>query len=51
MIELINAPMLYKATPAEYRAGLDGAVQMGWLVLQESGTFVRFTQAGADVFA
>jgi hypothetical protein len=23
----------------------------GWLVLHESGTFVRFTQAGADLFA
>jgi hypothetical protein len=53
MIELINAPMLYqhKATPAEYRAGLDRAVEMGWLVLHESGTFVRFTQNGKDLFA
>ena len=52
MIELINAPMLYqhKATPAEYRAGLDLAVKNGWLVLHESGTFVKFTQAGADMF-
>ena len=23
----------------------------GWLVLHESGTFVKFTQAGADLFA
>ena len=53
MIELINAPMLYqhKATPAEYRAGLDLAIAKGWLTLHESGTFVRFTQDGKDLFA
>jgi len=27
------------------------AIERGWLVLHESGTFVRFTQAGADLFA
>jgi hypothetical protein len=49
-IEKINGPMLYqaKATPAEYTAGLDRAIEKGWLVLHGSGTFVRFTQAGAD---
>ena len=40
-----------KATPAEYKAGLDRAIANGWLVLHESGTFVKFTQAGADLFA
>jgi hypothetical protein len=52
-IEKINGPMLYqlKATPAEYKAGLDRAIAKGWLLLHESGTFVRFTQAGADLFA
>lgn len=52
-IELINAPMLYqhKATPAAYKAGLDLAVERGWLELYESGTFVRFTQSGKDLFA
>jgi hypothetical protein len=39
------------ATPAEYSAGLKRAIERGWLVLHESGTFVRFTQAGADLFA
>jgi hypothetical protein len=45
--------MLYehKATPAEYKAGLDLAIAKGWLVLHESGTFVRFTQDGKDLFA
>jgi hypothetical protein len=52
-IEKINAPFLYKerGTSAEYKAGLDLAVARGWLVLHESGTFVRFTQAGAELFA
>jgi hypothetical protein len=52
-IEAINGPMLfeYKATPAEYKAGLDLAVERGWLDLHESGTFVRFTQSGKDLFA
>jgi hypothetical protein len=52
-IELINGPFLFreKGTPDEYKAGLDMAIERGWLVLHESGTFVRFTQAGADLFA
>jgi hypothetical protein len=40
-----------KAMPAEYTAGLKRASSGAWLVLHESGTFVRFTQAGADLFA
>jgi hypothetical protein len=53
LIERLNGPMLFEfqATPAEYKAGLDRAIANGWLVLHESGTFVRFTQAGADLFA
>ena len=52
-IEKINGPMLFqlKVTPAEYKGGLDRAIEKGWLVLHESGTFVKFTQAGADLFA
>jgi hypothetical protein len=52
-IEKINGPFLFteKATPAEYKAGLDLAIARGWLELHESGTFVRFTQAGAELFA
>jgi hypothetical protein len=52
-IELINWPFLHdlKATPAEYRAGLDRAIERGWLWMHESGTYVKFTQAGADMFA
>jgi hypothetical protein len=52
-IEKINAPFLFRerATPAEYSACLNLAIERGWLVLHESGTFVCFTQAGADLFA
>jgi hypothetical protein len=53
LIERLNGPMLFelKATPAEYKAGLDRAIEKGWLVLHESGTCLRFTQARADLFA
>ena len=51
-IELINAPFLYeKASPAEYKAGLELAIARGWLVLHESETYVKFTRAGAELFA
>ena len=52
-IEKINGPILFreKGTPAEYKAGLDLAIERGWLVMHESGTFVMFTQAVAGLFA
>jgi hypothetical protein len=52
-IEKINEPFLYqlRGTPAEYKAGLDCAIAKGWLELHESGTYVRFTEAGAALFA
>jgi hypothetical protein len=52
-IELINGPMLFehKATPVEYSAGLKLAIERGWLTLDRSGTYVKFTQAGAELFA
>ena len=52
-IEKINEPFLYqlKGTPAEYNAGLQRAIANGWLALHESGTFVKFTEAGAALFA
>ena len=53
LIERPTGPILFefKATPDEYKAGLDRAIANGWLEPHESGTFVRFTQAGADLFA
>jgi hypothetical protein len=52
-IEKINGPFLFgdKGTPAEYSAGLELAILRGWLELHESGTYVKFTAAGADLFA
>ena len=52
-IEKINGPFLFelKGSPAEYKAGLDYAIAKGWLGLHESGTCVRFTGAGAALFA
>jgi hypothetical protein len=52
-IEKINGPFLFeiKGTPAQYLAGLKHAIGRGWIVMHESGTFIRFTQAGADLFA
>jgi hypothetical protein len=40
-----------KGTPAEYKAGLDLPIARGWLLLHESGTYVKFTQVGAELFA
>jgi hypothetical protein len=53
LIERLDGAMLYqhKATPAEYKAGLDLAIERGWLEMHESGTFVHFTQSGKDLFA
>ena len=51
LVEKINGPMQLRATPADYKAGLDRAIANGWLVLHESSTFARFTQTGADLFA
>lgn len=52
-IEKINEPFIYqlKGTPAEYKAGLERAIANGWLVLHESGTYVKLTDAGAALFA
>jgi hypothetical protein len=52
-IEQINGPLPFelKDTPAEYKAGLDRAIAKGWLWLHESGTYVKFTEAGAAMFA
>jgi hypothetical protein len=52
-VEVLNGPFLFgdKGTPAEYKAGLDLAIERGWLELHDSGTFVKLTQGGADLFA
>ena len=52
-IEKLNGLFLYvdRGTPAEYRAGLDIAIARGWLEMHDSGTYVKFMAAGADLFA
>jgi hypothetical protein len=52
-IELINGPFLFKdnGSPAEYGAGMKLVLERSWLVMHESGTFVRFSPAGAELFA
>jgi hypothetical protein len=52
-VELINGPFLFKdkGSPAEYGAGMKLALERGWLAMHESGTFVRFTPAGVELFA
>ena len=52
-IELLNGAFLFShgGSPAEYKVGLELAIAHGWLWKHASGTYVRFTQAGADLFA
>ena len=51
-IELVNAPFLKAGgSPDEFRAGIQRAIAKGWLVRHESGTYVRFTESGAALFA
>ena len=51
-IELINGPFLKAGgTPDQYRAALGRAIELGWLWRHESGTYVKFTPAGAEMFA
>jgi hypothetical protein len=50
--ELVNDAFLNAGgSPAEYRAGIERVVAKGWLWRHESGTYVKFTPAGADLFA
>ena len=49
-IEVINGPFLRAGgSPSEYGAGL--ALANGWLWRHESGVYVKFTPAGAALFA
>jgi hypothetical protein len=51
-IELVNGPFLKAGGSAdEYRAGIEFAISRGWLLRHESGTYVKFTPAGAELFA
>ena len=37
--------------PAEYGAGLILAITRGWLATPESGTYVKLTEAGVELFS
>jgi hypothetical protein len=51
-IELVNAAFLKAGgTREQFRAGIQRSVDKGWLWLYESGTYVKFTPAGAELFA
>jgi hypothetical protein len=51
-IERVNGPFLEAGgTPQQYRAALARAIKLGWLSVHESGTYVKFTPAGAEMFA
>ena len=52
-IEKVNGPFLFqiKGTPDQYLAGLKHAIERGWIILHESGTYMKFAAAGAELFA
>ena len=52
-IEKINGPFLFEhgGLPEQYGAALRLAIERGLLWMHESGTYVKFTQGGAEMFA
>jgi hypothetical protein len=47
-----DAPFLAAGgTGADFRAGIERAIALGWLWLHESGTYLKFTDNGAALFA
>ena len=51
-IERVNGPFLEAGgTSDQFRAALARTIALGWLVRHESGTYVKFTPAGAEMFA
>jgi len=51
-VELVNAALLNAGgSPDQYRAGIEHAITNGWLWRHDSGTYFKFTPAGAELFA
>jgi hypothetical protein len=51
-IERVNAPFLAAGgNGTEFRAGIERAIALGWPWLHESGSYVKFTDSGAAIFA
>jgi hypothetical protein len=40
-----------RGTGEDFCAGIERAVALGWLWLDESGTYLKFTDSGAALFA
>jgi hypothetical protein len=51
-IERVNEPFLAAGGNGDqFRAGIERAVALGWIWRHESGTYVKFTESGAALFA
>jgi hypothetical protein len=51
-IERVNEPFLAAGgSGKQFKAGIERAVAVGWLWRHESGTYVKFTEKGAEMFA
>jgi hypothetical protein len=51
-IELVNEPFLAAGGSGDqFSAGIARAIALGWLWRHESGTYVKFTDSGAALFA
>jgi hypothetical protein len=51
-IERVNEPFLAAGgTGQEFHAGVERAIARGWLWRHESGTYLKFTDSGAALFA
>jgi hypothetical protein len=48
-IERVNEPFLAAGGSADqFRAGIERAIALGWLWRHESGTYLKFTDSGAE---
>ena len=51
-IERVNAHFLTAGGNGEdFGGGIERAIALGWIWMHESGTYVKFTDAGAALFA
>jgi hypothetical protein len=51
-IERVNEPFLAAGGSADqFRAAIERAIALGWIWRHESGTYVKFTEKGAEMFA
>jgi hypothetical protein len=51
-IERVNGPFLAGGgTGEQFRAGIERAIALGWIWRHESGTYLKFTDTGAALFA